>query len=91
MTLQRGRGRITTRDGQAFVVARCPLCGQEHRYNKGDSQGEEIQEIRKLGFTEEWMPCQHDLPGNFWRIAIVEGTSGDRTRKSRRRRGARAA
>jgi hypothetical protein len=86
MTLQRGRGRIFSVDGQAIVVARCPLCGQEHRYDKGEATGEEIQEIRRRGFTEEWMPCQHDLPGNFWRIAIVAGSPGERSRKSRRRR-----
>jgi hypothetical protein len=91
MSLQRGRGRITTYGGKAVVVANCPLCGQEHRYTKGDAGGDEIEEIRKRGFTDEWLPCQQDLPGNFWRVVITGGRSGNRPSGSRRKRSARAA
>jgi hypothetical protein len=91
MSLPRGRGRIIVVDGHANVVARCPLCGGEHRYNKGDPQGEEIDGIRRRGYTEEWLPCQRDLPGNFWRIAIVAGRSGDKAPWRRRGRGPKAA
>lgn len=71
MTLSRGRGRIVTEKGIAYVVARCPLCHQEHRYGKGPPEGEEIAELRRQGYTEEWLPCQLDLPGNFWRVTIA--------------------
>ena len=90
MNLPRGRGRIIVVDGRANVVARCPLCGSEHRYDKGDPQGEEIEDIRRRGYTEEWLPCQQDLPGNFWRIAIVGGRPGDRPAAKRRGQGAKA-
>lgn len=87
MTLSRGRGRIVAAEGRATIVARCPLCGNEHRYDKGDLRGEEIEEIRKRGFTDEWMPCQYDLPGNFWRIVIVGGRQAGKP-APRRNRGA---
>jgi hypothetical protein len=70
MSLPRGRGRIVIERGIAYVAARCPLCHQEHRYAKGAPDGEELAEIRRLGFTDEWLPCQRDLPGNFWRVLI---------------------
>jgi hypothetical protein len=91
MSLSRGRGRIVTTGGRAVIVARCPLCGAEHRYEKGAAGGEEIEEIRKRGFTEEWLPCQVDLPGNFWRIAISSGRSGAKFGSRRRGRGSRSA
>lgn len=90
MTLSRGRGRITIEAGRAIVSARCPLCGKEHRYDKGDADGAEIVEIRSRGYTEEWMPCQGDLPGNFWRIVIAGKRDGARPGASGRRRGAMA-
>lgn len=91
MTLARGRGRISMDDGRAIVSARCPLCGIEHRYDKGDANGEEIAEIRTRGSTDEWLPCQADLPGNFWRIVISSNREGTRPESQRRRRGTRAA
>ena len=91
MTLSRGRGRIVIAGGRAAVVARCPLCGSEHRYEKGEASGEEIAEIRKSGFTDEWLPCQVDLPGNFWRIAISSGRQGTKSGSRRRGRGSRNA
>lgn len=87
MTLARGRGRISIDGGRAYVSARCPLCGKEHRYDKGDAGGPEIAEIRKQGSTDEWLPCQGDLPGNFWRIIIAGKNEGARPTSQRRRRG----
>jgi hypothetical protein len=87
MNLPHGRGRIVTASGMASIVARCPLCGGEHHYGKGEASGVEIAEIRSRGFSDEWLPCQHDLPGNFWRIAIAGGQHGSGkssgTRRSR--------
>lgn len=74
MSFPRGRGRIQTIDGQAVIVAHCPLCHQEHRYAKGAASGDEIAEVRRRGFSDEWLPCQVDLPGNFWRVVIVTNT-----------------
>jgi hypothetical protein len=91
MTLSRGRGRISIDAGRAYVIARCPLCGGEHRYDKGDAGGPEIAAIRERGSTDEWMPCQADLPGNFWRIVIGGSKEGGRAGSQRRRRGAVAA
>ena len=86
MSFPRGRGRIVDEAGQTTIVARCPLCGEEHRYNKGAAGGEVITEIRKLGYSDEWLPCQHDLPGNFWRVVVTGGRQGGRS-SSRRPRG----
>jgi hypothetical protein len=86
MSLSRGRGQIRTDRGRAVIVARCPLCGEEHRYDKGVVGGEEIESLRKLGYTDEWLPCQMDLPGNFWRIVITGGRSGSRPESPRRAR-----
>lgn len=83
VSLSRGRGRITIDGGRATIVARCPLCNAEHRYDKGEANGEEIAAIRKLGYTEEWLPCQNDLPGNFWRIIIANGRQGGRSDQPR--------
>jgi hypothetical protein len=91
MSFPRGRGRIVNVAGQASVVARCPLCGEEHRYAKGAAGGDEIAEIRKQGFTDEWLPCQVDLPGNFWRVVISGGRQGGKSSGSRRARGAKTA
>lgn len=89
--MARGRGRINIEGGRAYVSARCPLCGKEHRYDKGDPGGPEIAEIRKRGSTDEWMPCQGDLPGNYWRIIIAGKKEGARPGSQRRRRGGAAA
>jgi hypothetical protein len=72
-------------EGEAVIAAQCPLCGREHRYHKGSASGEEIAEIRRRGFTDEWLPCQGDLPGNFWRVVISGGDKGSRAggRRSR--------
>jgi hypothetical protein len=86
MSMSRGRGHIRTESGRAVVVARCPLCGEEHRYDKGTAGGEEIESLRKVGFTDEWLPCQMDLPGNFWRIVISGGRPGGRSDSARRGR-----
>ena len=66
----RGRGRILQVHGHAIVAAKCPFCTLEHRYDKGLVDGGEIEHIRRQGFTDEWMPCQRDLPGNFWRVML---------------------
>ena len=71
MSFPRGRGRILTIDGEAIVAAMCPLCRHEHRYRKGSASGDEIAEVRSRGFTDEWLPCQLDLPGNYWRVVIA--------------------
>jgi hypothetical protein len=86
MSLSRGRGHIRTDRGRALVVARCPLCGEEHRYDKGAAGGEEIESLRNVGYTDEWLPCQMDLPGNFWRIVIVGGRQGPKLEAPRRAR-----
>jgi hypothetical protein len=86
MSLSRGRGHIRTESGRAIVVARCPLCGEEHRYDKGVAGGEESESLRKVGYTDEWLPCQMDLPGNFWRIVITGGRPGTRPESARRGR-----
>ena len=86
MSLSRGRGRIGIEAGRAYVSARCPLCGKEHRYEKGDAAGPEIAEIRQRGSTDEWMPCQGDLPGNFWRIVIAGKGDAARSGPQRRRK-----
>ncbi len=90
MSLSRGRGRISFNAGRAYVSARCPLCGQEHRYDKGEANGPEIEEIRKRGSIDEWMPCQGDLPGNFWRI-VISGKKDGASTGSQRRRGAKSS
>jgi hypothetical protein len=86
MNMPRGKGRVVTVRGVASVIARCPLCGEEHRYAKGDPEGEDVAEMRQRGFTDEWLPCQKDLPGNFWRIVIGRGR-GDGRSAGRRGRG----
>ena len=87
VSFPRGRGRISTHGGRAFIVARCPLCDEEHRYDKGEASGEEVESIRRRGYTEEWLPCQKDLPGNFWRVAIIstrqQGSRPDSSRRVR--------
>ena len=86
MSLSRGRGHIRTESGRAIVVARCPLCSDDHRYDKGITGGEEIESLRKIGYTDEWLPCQMDLPGNFWRIVITGGRQGPSSESPRRGR-----
>ena len=86
MSLSRGRGQIRTERGRVLVVARCPLCGEEHRYDKGEAGGEEIETLRKVGYTDEWLPCQMDLPGNFWRIVITGSRQGAKHESPRRHR-----
>jgi hypothetical protein len=71
-TYPRGRGRILQIHGHAFIVAQCPLCRAEHRYDKGLVGGGEIEQLRQQGYTDEWLPCQWDLPGNFWRVVLVQ-------------------
>lgn len=83
MSFPRGRGKISTAGGKAVIVAWCPFCGMEHRYEKGAADGEEIEAIRKRGYTDEWLPCQADLPGNFWRV-VVSGGKGSKPSKGSR-------
>jgi hypothetical protein len=85
LSFPRGRGRIKTVAGEAVIVARCPLCGGEHQYNKGEAGGAVMEEIRRLGFTDEWLPCQHDLPGNYWRVVVVDGNKSGRSGGRRNR------
>lgn len=66
----KARGRILQVHGRAIIAAQCPLCAVEHRYDKGVADGREIERIRLQGFTDEWLPCQWDLPGNFWRVVL---------------------
>jgi hypothetical protein len=89
MSFPRGRGKISTAGGKATIVARCPLCGNEHRYEKGAANGEEIEAIRKQGYTDEWLPCQADLPGTFWRVVVTggQGSKGSRGRPRSPKRG----
>jgi hypothetical protein len=75
-------GRVLTVGGRAVLVAKCPLCGREHRYDKGPTGGEEAVELTARGFSDEWLPCQYDLPGNFWRILL--GSRSGRGRKPSR-------
>jgi hypothetical protein len=70
MDLPKVRGRFLTMPEGVILVARCPFCGSEHRYNKTTGGEESIDEIVARGFTDEWLPCQYDLPGNFWRIFV---------------------
>jgi hypothetical protein len=81
MSFPRGRGRILTVDGQAIVVAICPLCSREYRYRKGAVGGEEIAEVRRRGYTDEWLPCQADMPGNYWRVVIAGNGKSRRSGK----------
>lgn len=64
------RGRLSNAGGRAILAARCPLCGHEHRYDKGSPNDPDVAELHALGFSEEWLPCQWDLPGNYWRITF---------------------
>lgn len=67
------RGRLIDIKGRAVLTARCPLCNREHRYDKGPSGGPEAIEVAERGFSDEWLPCQLDLPGNFWRVIVAGG------------------
>jgi hypothetical protein len=91
MSLPRGRGRIIANQGRAAIVARCPFCGAEHRYEKGEAGGEEIEQIRKRGFTDEWLPCQLDLPGNFWRVIISGGRQAGKSAGTKRVKGTKSS
>lgn len=68
--LPNARGRLIASGGRAVLAARCPMCGGEHRYDKGPIGDPTLDDLQDLGFSEEWMPCQLDLPGNFWRITF---------------------
>lgn len=70
MDLPKVRGRLLTMPDGVVLVARCPFCGCEHRYNKSADGDEPLDDIIARGFTDEWLPCQYDLPGNFWRIFV---------------------
>ncbi len=70
MDLPKVRGRLLTMPDGVVLVARCPFCGCEHRYNKSSDGEEALDDIIARGFTDEWLPCQYDLPGNFWRIFV---------------------
>ena len=86
MSLSRGRGQLRTERGRAVIVARCPLCGEENRYDKGEAGGDEIESLRQVGYTDEWLPCQMDLAGNFWRIVITGARQGGKSESPRRAR-----
>ncbi len=70
MDLPRGKGRLLNVRGRAVLAAHCAFCGKEHRYDKGLVGAPEADELLASGFSDEWRPCQLDLPGNFWRILI---------------------
>jgi len=67
------RGKLLTTGSSVTLVMRCSLCGKEHRYDKSPLPKPELEELRRAGFSEEWLPCQHDLPGNFARITFGPG------------------
>ena len=70
MDLPKVRGRVLAMAEGAILVARCPFCGAEHRYRKSDESEIPLEEILNRGYTDEWLPCQYDLPGNYWRIFV---------------------
>ena len=73
MQLPIARGKLLTSGSSVTLVVRCSLCGEEHRYDKSPLPKPELDELRRAGFSEEWLPCQHDLPGNFARITFGAG------------------
>ena len=82
MDLPRVRGRLLDVAGRAILVLACPLCRAEHRWDKGPARGPEAAEVRARGYSDEWLPCQADLPGNFRRVLV----GGERGRPSGRAR-----
>ena len=76
MDLPRVRGRLLDVAGRAILAATCPLCGAEHRWDKGPAREPAAQEVRAQGFSDEWLPCRADLPGNFCRVLV--GRAGRR-------------
>ena len=77
MDLPRVRGRLlSTRHRRRLIAVTCPFCGLEHRYDKGVLRDPEVQALLQRGFTDEWAPCQLDLPGNFYRVLLPR--RGDR-------------
>ncbi len=70
MDLPKVRGRLLTMPTGVLLVARCPFCGGEHRYDKTTNCEEPLDEIVARGYSDEWLPCQYDLPGNYWRIFV---------------------
>jgi hypothetical protein len=70
MDLPKVRGRLLTMPAGVVLVARCPFCGGEHRYDMTTNCIEPLDDIVARGFTDEWLPCQYDLPGNYWRIFV---------------------
>lgn len=73
MQLPIARGKLLTSGSSVTLVVSCTLCGEEHRYDKSPLPKPELDELRRAGFSEEWLPCQHDLPGNFARITFGSG------------------
>ena len=85
MDLPRVRGRLLgSRHGRCLIAVTCPFCGLEHRYGKGVLSDPEVQALIEQGFTDEWIPCQLDLPGNFYRVLLPRRggrSSGDGRRR----------
>ena len=74
MDLPRVRGRLLGgRHGRCLIVVACPFCGAEHRYDKGPRRDPAVRTLLERGFTDEWAPCQRDLPGNFYRVLLPRG------------------
>ena len=74
MDLPRAKGRLVAIGGRTVLVAACPLCGGEHRWDKGPARGPGAEEVRARGYSDEWLPCRADLPGNFCRVLVGGGT-----------------
>ena len=71
MDLPRVRGRLLGGGhGRCLIEVTCPFCGAEHRYDKGPLRDPEVQALLERGFTDEWVSCQRDLLGNFYRILL---------------------
>ena len=71
MDLLRVRGRLLpTRNRRCLVAVTCLYCGAEHRYDKGPLRDPEVQALLQRGFTDEWVPCRLDLPGNWYRVLL---------------------
>ena len=82
MDLPKVRGRLLRVAGRAVLGIGCPMCGEEHRYDKGPAGGPEAEELLARGYSDEWLPCRVDLPGNFCRVLV---NRSDRRRTGRAR------
>ncbi len=78
---------LTTRHGRAVVTVTCPECGAVHRHDLGPAADPDIRAVLRWGVVEAWMPCRAALPGNFYRVRLVQEAPrgvGPRTRGRQR-------